>query len=126
MGYNNGRTSKRIRTDLINKEYFTIIEACNIINKELELDSKLLVIPQTVMYWRKKNIITFTKDQGSKIKVTKKELEYLKAFTFLHVYLGIKLSRIKQATKFLNNSILHGITAQKLNYYTSLYDKNNQ
>jgi hypothetical protein len=123
MGYDNGGTSTRVHTDIV-KKYYTITQACDLINKELELDSKLFIIPQTIMYWRKKGLINFAKTQGSQIKISPKELDYLKAFVFLHTYLGIRLGRIKDAAKFLNNSILHGITAQKLNYYTSLYDKN--
>jgi hypothetical protein len=102
----------------LKKIYYSLQEAVDIINKELNLVGKHAVISETLRYWRKKGVINYTLSEkhGITAKITKEELNTLIGFAFLREYLGIDYNKISATHHYLSH-----LDTEHLNRYLNLY-----
>lgn len=107
----------------VEKVYFNLTEVSEILNKEFNFQGKDLIVPGTIHYWKKEGYIIYGIAKGTQVKVTVEELNNIRGFAYLHIYLGISKRKTKEISRYLKklsigiyNSIEH---FQK---YISLYD----
>lgn len=105
----------------IEKVYYNLKEACQIINEELNLKGKDTIISSSIAGWKKKGLIHY----NNSVKITKQELDQVKGLVYLHCFLGISYSRLRFTQEYLNQIIFFKEESLKLHKYINLYHDRN-
>lgn len=108
------------KSDEIEPIYFTLKKICELINREFYLNGDDIIVPSTLAWWKKKDLINYG-IIGNKSKANTEQYNKIRGFVYLHVFLGIKLSKITNTHKHLEQLITFPNTKHYLHKYIPLY-----
>jgi hypothetical protein len=100
------------------KRFWGITETAILINEELKLNARNMLLPSTLSDWRKEGYITYTNS-----KFNENEVKRALGFSYLHIFLGINFKRIEESQKYLSNLT---INHEHLKKYINLYERNHK